>query len=86
MSIRRTEANEFRVTYGLASETNTFLRVQNRALSNVSWIYPIGWSCSVVAYLPDQALHATSTTIGLVESNLTKDLAAMFPIYIEPRD
>lgn len=41
------------------------------------------WFAAAVAYLPDEALHTTSTTIGLVEGNFAKDLAAMLPIHID---
>lgn len=64
-------------TYSLAAEADTLIRVQNRALTIRQLL--IALQPRAETYLPDKALHTASTTVGLVESHLAEDLAAMIP-------
>jgi hypothetical protein len=67
--------------YSKATETDTLLRIEDGALQlAVSMpISSFNKSRREIAYLPDKALYTTGTTVGLVESKLANDRAAVFP-------
>lgn len=78
------------ITYGLSTETNTFLGVKDGSLITIATLALFFFFFSshvrstrlhngVVTYLPHKGLDATGTTVGLVESNLANDLVTVVP-------
>jgi hypothetical protein len=65
------------LAYGLATETNTLLRVEDGTLCKVSVLYRT-WQ-KKITNLPDKGLDTTGTTVDLVKGDLSNDLGTVLP-------
>jgi hypothetical protein len=70
-------------TYGVATETDTLLRVEDGTLKKkkiVSGLFLAYQDSQFATYLPDEGLDTTGTTVDLVKGDLTNDLVTILPV------